>query len=257
MVNIENDFLQDKNVLSVFYGGSIGNGNTDNYSDIDLRIVVRSEKIRDYIQAKNTRPKNWGNILFLEDVNPNSIYTVVHFDCFVKVDTFYYRPEHIQPSVWLKNIKIIKDTDGMMADIQKQSTSLSYEPSYEEFELWRTKFFAHFHEAYRRAMRDEYYYALKCVDSLRLSMAAAWYMDSGVQPNSFGDWAGYEGERSKLSDRQLELLKSWKCGRNTTDILQVMKSMVPEFLSIHKSLCARLGVVEDEGWITKIFELVI
>jgi hypothetical protein len=44
----------------------------------------------------------------------------------------------------LKNIKIIKDTDGMLADILDESMALSYEPTIEEFELWRTKFFAYF-----------------------------------------------------------------------------------------------------------------
>ena len=103
------------------------------------------------------------------------------------MDTFYYKPEDIQPSVWLKNIKIIKDTDGMLADILDKSMALSYEPTIDEFELWRTKFFAYFHEAYRRVMRKEYYYALKCIDGLRLSMATAWYMEVGIQPNTFGD----------------------------------------------------------------------
>jgi hypothetical protein len=77
----------------------------------------------------------------------------------------------------------------------------------EEFELWRTKIFAYFHEAYRRVIRKEYYYDLKCIDSLRLSMATAWYMGAGIKPNTFGDYAKYEGERSKLEAWQLPSLK--------------------------------------------------
>ncbi|MGB8001523.1 MAG: hypothetical protein WCF60_15710, partial [Anaerobacillus sp.] len=38
---IEKDLLNDENVLAVFYGGSIGNQNTDLFSDIDLRVVVK------------------------------------------------------------------------------------------------------------------------------------------------------------------------------------------------------------------------
>lgn len=36
MKKIEDDLLNDPNILVVFYGGSIGNQNTDLYSDIDL-----------------------------------------------------------------------------------------------------------------------------------------------------------------------------------------------------------------------------
>ena len=40
MDNIERDLTSDSPVKAVFYGGSLGSNNTDNYSDIDLRIVV-------------------------------------------------------------------------------------------------------------------------------------------------------------------------------------------------------------------------
>ncbi|KON87754.1 hypothetical protein AF332_13560 [Sporosarcina globispora] len=36
---IEKDLINDKNVLSVFYGSSIGENNIDLFSDIDLRIL--------------------------------------------------------------------------------------------------------------------------------------------------------------------------------------------------------------------------
>jgi len=144
---IQNDLIDDDNVLSFFYGGSIGNETTDFFSDIDLRVVVKPDKINEYISNKNNRAENWGDVLYFEDMNPSSIFTIAHYDCFIKVDIFYYTPENIQPSVWLKNIKILKDTNEMMTDISKQSMVLTYKPSLDEFEVWRTKFFAYLHEA--------------------------------------------------------------------------------------------------------------
>ncbi|MGP4108449.1 hypothetical protein [Virgibacillus sp. L01] len=257
MKSIENDFLNDDNVLALFYGGSIGNENTDLYSDIDLRVVVKPEKIEEYISNKKKRPQRWGNVLYFEDMNPFSIYTVVYYECFIKVDTFYYKPDDIRPSVWLQNIKIIKDKDEIIAGILKRSMTLTYEPSFVEFELWRTKSFAHLHEAYRRVMRNEYYYALNCIDNLRLSMATAWYMNAGVQPNAFGDWAKYEGNRSKLENWQKTLLESWECGRNKNEITNVMKSIVHEFRKVHSSLCDKLDIEENPIWVEKIIGKVI
>lgn len=190
-------------------------------------------------------------------MNPSSIYIVAHYDSFIKVDIFYYTPEYIQPSVWLKNIKILKDTDEMITNILKQSLNLTYKPSLDEFELWRTKFFAYLHEAYRRALREEYYYALDCIDKLRLSIVTAWYMESGIQPNSFGDWAKYEGNRSSLKDWQKSLLESWECERDTVEIMNVMRSIVFEFKEVHCSLSKAVGVKEDPEWINRIINLVL
>jgi len=106
-------------------------------------------------------------------------------------------------------------------------------------------------------MRREYYYALNCIDKLRLSMSNAWYMISGNQPNTLGDWAKYEGSRSELEVWQKSLLESWECGRDVVEILNVMKSIVPEFKKVHRSLCDTLGVQEDSQWMDNIINMVL
>lgn len=254
---IANDLLSDDNVLSFFYSGSIGNENTNIFSDIDLRIIVKPNKINEYIGNKQIRAKNWGNVLYFEDFNPSSIYTVAHYDCFVKVDIFYFTLDDIQPSTWLQNIEIIKDTNEVMNNIQRQSMEIIYKPTIAEFEAWRTKFFAYLHEAYRKVMTKEYYYALDCIDKLRLSMSTAWYMASGIQPNTFGDWSKYEGDRSQLKDRQKSLLESWECGRDTIEIINVMRSIVPEFIKVHDILCGILEIENDSEWVNEIVNMVI
>jgi hypothetical protein len=253
---IQQDLISDENVLAVFYGGSLGNKNTDLYSDIDLRIVVKDEVFEKYRLNKKKRAKNWGNVLFYEDF-PWATHSIAHYDTFVKVDTFYYKTKDIQPSVWLQNIKIVHDTTGLIEEVLAKSMDLSYEPTVQEVEIWRAKFFAYVHEAYRRVMRKEIYYALHCIDNLRLSMATAWYMDAGIQPNTFGDWAKLEGDRSKLKDWQLSLLTEWHSSREPNEILNVIRSIVPEFIKIHKNLCERLMIEENPKWANKILDMVI
>lgn len=253
---IEQDLVSDSNVLAVFYGGSIGNQNTDLYSDIDLRVVVKDEVFEEYRLNKKERAKKWGNVLFFEDF-PWATYSIAHYDCFIKVDSFYYKVRELQPSVWLQNVKIVKDTAGFMSSVLEKSMKLSYVPTVEEVEIWRTKFFSYVHEAYRRVMRKEMYYALQCVDHLRLSMTTAWYMEAEIQPNTFGDWAKIEGERSKLSDYQLSLLAQWNSSRDPKEILSVMEAIVPEFIKVHKSLCEKLGMEEDRKWLDGVLDMVL
>ncbi|WP_087999561.1 aminoglycoside 6-adenylyltransferase [Gottfriedia solisilvae] len=252
---LELDLINDNNVLAVFYGGSIANQNTDLYSDIDLRIVVKDELFEEYRLNKKQRAKKWGNVLFFEDF-PWATYSIAHYDSFIKVDSFYYKTIDIQPSVWLQNIKNVHDTTELVKTVLEKSMSLSYKPTIEEVEVWRSKFFAYVHEAYRRIMRKETYYALHCLDNLRLSMTTAWYMEAGIQPNTFGDWAKLEGKSSKLCDWQLALLEQWFSNREPIEIMKAIKNMVPEFKRVHKSLCNKLGLEEDPEWVETILNMV-
>ena len=253
---IEEDLIHDENVLGVFYGGSISNQNTDLYSDIDLRIIVKDRMYEVYRLNKKQRARKWGNVLFFEDLSW-ATHSVAHYDKFIKVDTFYYRTEDVRPSVWLQNIKIVRDTNGIVRNVLKKSMDLSYRPSAQEFEIWRTKFFAYVHEVYRRVMRKELYYALNCLDGLRLSMVTGWYMAAGIQPNGFGDWAKLEGSRSELSNIQLGLLKQWHSSQDPIEIMIAVNKIIPEFKMVHKTLCIVLGIEEKEEWIEEILNIVL
>lgn len=252
---IEKNVLNDKNVLAVFYGGSIGKQNTDLYSDIDLRIVVKDDVFEEYRSRKKERAKKWGTVLFFEDF-PWTTYSIAHFDCFIKVDTFYYKKNDLQPSVWLQPIKIVHDPEAIVEPVRQESLQLSYSPTAVEVEIWRTKFFAYVHEIYRRLMRNEIYYALSCVDNIRFSMTTGWYMLTGNQPNTFGDWSKIEGERSLLTDWQLNLLEQWHSSRDPHEIFSVMKSIVHEFKKVHKKLCEAVGIKYDQDEEDLIFNMV-
>ncbi|KZE69081.1 hypothetical protein AWM68_02105 [Fictibacillus phosphorivorans] len=256
MSAIEKDLLSDKNVLAVFYGGSIGKQNTDLYSDIDLRIVVKDDVFEGYRSRKKERAKKWGTVLFFEDF-PWTTYSIAHFDCFIKVDTFYYKKNDLQPSVWLQPIKIVHDPEAIVETVRQKSLQLSYSPTEVEVEIWRNKFFAYVHEIYRRVMRNEIYYALSCVDNLRFSMTTGWYMAKRIQPNTFGDWAKLEGERSKLDNWQLTLLKQWHSSRNPHDVYSVMNSIIPEFKKVHEELCEIVKIKYDLQWEDMILNLVL
>ena len=251
---IEKDLIGDENILGVFYGGSLGNNNADLYSDIDLRIIVKDDVFEEYRLNKKQRARNWGNVLFFEDF-PWATHSVAHYDTFTKVDTFYYRVRDIQPSVWLQNILIVHDTNDFLNNVLEKSATLSYSPSVQEVEIWRTKFLANAHEIYRRVMRKELYYALHCLDHLRLSMVAGWYMEAGIQPNSLGDWSKLEGSRSKLTGWQLGFLEQWFSNRDPDEIFITVKNILPEFLKLHKSLCSKVEIEESPELIEKIINM--
>lgn len=103
-------------------------------------------------------------------------------------------------------------------------------------------------------MRKEYFYALHCLDCMRLLIIQGWYMDAGFQPNTFGDWAKLEGKHSRLQKNQLDLLNSWFSASDPEAIRSVVKSLLPEFKKIHHQLCSKTGLSCDPEWIETILE---
>ena len=253
---IEEDLLKDKNITGVYYGGSIGKGNTDLFSDIDIRIIVKDEEFEAYRLSKKERARRWGDVLFFEDY-PWTAHTVAHFETFVKVDAFYYKMKGVHPSVFLQDIKIIYDPSGRLSKLKEQSMQLTYKPGMEELEAWGSKFLAYIHEAYRSLMRGEYYSALHYVEGLRHSVAMGWYMAAGYQPNAMGDWSKVEGNRSKLTDSQKFLLGQWNATAVPDEIISVIKLLTSEFRAIHQSLCDQLAIERETERIEKILGMVL
>jgi predicted nucleotidyltransferase len=255
--NAVNDLTSDPDVLGVYQGGSLAKGNYDHYSDIDLHIIVTPETKAEFIRKKRDRPKRWGNVLFYEGPNHTPV-VVTHFDCFVKVDTFYKEPNELQPSVWLHGLKALYDPHGMIKKVLEQSANIEYRPTRDEVDVWRGKVFAFMHETYRAVMRNERYYALANLDKIRWHLAAGWYMEMGRRvDSSYGVWSKLEGSRSHLEKWQLSLLESWDCSRSPNDIMKTMASMTPEFFRLNKQLCNQTGLDEKEPWCKKIIELVL
>lgn len=134
-IAIKNDLSNDKEVLAIFYGGSIARGNNDLYSDLDLRVVVTEEAYSKYIANKKERARNWGEVLYFEDRGSYVPYSIAHFKNFVKVDTFYYKPQDLQPSVYLKEeVEIEYDPYELAKDAKEKSQDKNYELTLDEFE---------------------------------------------------------------------------------------------------------------------------
>ncbi|MCP1495114.1 putative nucleotidyltransferase [Peribacillus frigoritolerans] len=254
--NALKDLKTDANVLAIYLGGSLAKGYIDNYSDVDLHTIVTSEKISDFIKDKKNRAKNWGEVLFYEDFNPFSPVVVTHYDCFVKVDSWYHSPNEIVPSIWLKGLKVLYDPTNIISNVIKESSNLVYKPSSEEVEFWRGKLLAFIHETYRAVMRDEIYYALSNLDRIRWLMVSGWYMEMDEHlDSSYGIWSKLEGKRSKLNQWQLSLLQSWDCCRNSNEIMNKMVSILPEFLRLNKYLSKKVEIEENEDHIKKVIEM--
>jgi len=256
LANALKDLTSDSNVLAIYLAGSLARGNYDNYSDIDIHIIVNTEEKADYIKQKRQRSSIWGEVLFYEDFNPSSPVVVTHYDSFIKVDSWYHSPAEVVPSIWLKGYKVLYDPHNIINNIIKESSYEVYNLSSDEVVFWRGKLLAFIHEIYRSVMRGEIYYALSNLDRVRWLVVYGWYMEMEQHLDSaYGVWSKMEGKRSKLNESQLALLESWHSGRNTEQIMKTMVSMVPEILRLNKCLSKQVSIEEMEDDIKRIIEL--
>lgn len=194
----------DRDIIGIYLGGSLAKGTEDEFSDIDLRIVVeegvsKQDKLSELLDDRN-------DVLFIESWFPS--FAVIHFDCFVKVDLFAYYQNQLDADVWLKDIKILKDTDKFLEKLKSDSEKIEYVLSQKAFENILHKYLAHLHELYRRYERKEYHYVQQSFLSMQHCLVSLFHINVGIPANNLGDWSKYEGGRSVLTqDKQEFILK--------------------------------------------------
>ncbi|WP_246056242.1 nucleotidyltransferase domain-containing protein [Alteribacter natronophilus] len=253
---LEEDLKTTDAVIGLFYGGSVATGTADLYSDLDLRIVVKEEKFKRFVNEKKKLPLRWGRVLFFEDTGSAMPYTIAHYEGFFKVDIFYYRPGDLAPGIWMRDISILHDPEGLIAAVQQQSLQVRWEISEEYAEKWRGKTLAYVHESYRRAMRGEWYYAVQCVDAVRWSIAAGWQMEMGLTPNNPMDWARLEGEKSPLTENQRKMLSHWWMKKRTIEeVDRVLRDMLEVYLPLENTVAGRSGLQVNENETRRVWEM--
>ena len=82
---VVNYFLTREGVEALYIQGSVASGSTDEFSDIDFRVVIHSELYDRYILERFSAPKHWGEWLYNEWSDSFWI-CVSHFKPFNKID---------------------------------------------------------------------------------------------------------------------------------------------------------------------------
>ncbi len=165
--NVVEYFRSREGVKGIFVGGSIAEGTTDTYSDIDFRIVVGPEHHKQFVAARLSMPKNWGEWLFNEWV-ADAIHCVSHFKPFNKVDVFYFSPENLKPSPWYaRPLQIVFDPEGIVARLVDASLGLTFPDDIGDIDRSISRVISFSHEVYRRVCRGELIFAHAELENMR------------------------------------------------------------------------------------------
>ncbi|MCM3690830.1 nucleotidyltransferase domain-containing protein [Neobacillus niacini] len=99
---ISNSLKQDKRVQSIFLKGSIGRGEQDEYSDIDMYCLVNEEDVEAFNRSRIQHLESYNKLLFHDDifiVAPQilAVYeNLVHVDLFTVTEHTYTEKDFIK-----------------------------------------------------------------------------------------------------------------------------------------------------------------
>ncbi|MDX5476309.1 MAG: nucleotidyltransferase domain-containing protein [Bacillaceae bacterium] len=122
---IAKSLKQDKRVLAIFLKGSIGRGEHDEHSDIDMYCLVDEEDVEDFNQSRMGHLASYNKLLFYDEifiVAPQilAVYeNLVHVDLFTVTEQTYIEKDYI---------KVVYDPANKLEKFkQTQSLTLSKE----------------------------------------------------------------------------------------------------------------------------------
>lgn len=115
-------------VTAAFVSGSIGAGRADALSDVDCSLVFVNAKARD---AAWSARRDWfarlGEVVTVADASHVGAYLQVGvMRGPVMVDLAYRTESELEPSPWYAQLRIVKDSGGVVARLQRASGKLAH-----------------------------------------------------------------------------------------------------------------------------------
>lgn len=120
----------DPEVLGVLYTGSLGRGATDPFSDLDLDVWVTAEAFSQVDAKLQEVLSRLGAIQFSYPRGPAFVTALVGPD-WQRVDLHLHGPAERQSFAEYSGARVIKDTNGMLAEIVERAPTLDDAPSWE------------------------------------------------------------------------------------------------------------------------------
>ena len=251
-------FLAKDSIEALYIQGSVAADSADEFSDVDLRVVINPKAYQRYISERFDAPKQWGEWIYNEWAG-RSWVCVSHFKPFNKIDVLYFKPEELQPSPWfLLPTKVIYDPQGLVQQViqasQKSDFSLL---TVDEVERLISKGLAYAEEVYRRVRRDELFYAQSLLDSFRwILIQFDDYLQHSLPSSGFGLPSHFERRGSKTI---VEVLKKSYAVLEQRSLLQALDTMLHQYqqqvIQLHKSLFLKRSQEVDLNWINTILKL--
>ncbi|MDJ0692497.1 MAG: aminoglycoside 6-adenylyltransferase [Xenococcaceae cyanobacterium MO_188.B32] len=255
--NIVEYFLSKKGIEALYIQGSVAAGSTDEFSDIDFRVVIQPDFYEQIISERFFAPRQWGKWLYNEWAG-NSWVCVSHYKPYNKVDMLYFQSKALQPSPWyLLPTQVIYDPKDLLREVIQASEGLEFALDIGEVDRLISKGLAYAEEVYRRVMREEFFYAQSQLDSFRgIMMQLDDHFRNSPSSSGSGSASHFEQRGSQTLIKTLQLSYTQLDKQSLLNALgELLKIYQQQVVELHKTLSLPRDREVDLYWINTIFEL--
>ena len=233
----------DERVLGLMLYGSLAQGEGDEYSDIDLNVLVDTAWYSMVMVEASLAVENFGRVLYTMSGGRDELTQVyAYFDCHVKLDLDFMLPGQIGVYRERRNHRVFKDATGELAAAVAHAARLPkrFVPIPADMPALDATFWMHCVDAASKAVRGELWRARSVVEQLRgevLTCLAAWL--DGRRPT------GYRRIETRLSP---ELLAGWEntvARPERTSILAAVAALIICYTRLRDQVAQQLRLSFD------------
>lgn len=161
---ISKKIIEDGLCEAIILKGSIGRGDDDAYSDVDMYLIVAPEKLDAVLERRTEYLSAYGEMVYLEDVNFGLPQKVAIYEDGLHVDLYIALPEQVGNS---DPIRVWYDPKGLFGDYTYYRVDVAEE---EVAEYFKEVLYC-FVEADAACKRENYAWAAKIMGNA-IAMAA-------------------------------------------------------------------------------------
>jgi hypothetical protein len=220
------DFESRHGCLALFIRGSIPQGTSDAWSDIDATAVITPAEYDRFIADRFTAPSRWGELLYNSGATMGPFLCISHFRPFVKLDLFYWRPEDLHPSPhYALPLRVAFDKDGTISKLIEASRHLRFTADPTQVNASINQAISCAHEVLRRVERGELAYAQHILGELRVFAADADAYLSRRPPASLSHFESRCADQAVLQAVQ----RSFPCSHTPGALLESVRQLVQTY----------------------------
>lgn len=165
LVRLQQRVLREEEIFVCFLTGSYGRGTQDSYSDLDVTLVFAEEESRaSYFEGRHDFAQSVLPYVPARSFDATHIRPFFHIALYAngaKVDYLYETKSTLQPTSWVREIRILKDKDGwgqQFLDLSAQQPAAIPRPtiSVQALKELDDRFWVMFMDIYRQLHRGDY-----------------------------------------------------------------------------------------------------
>ncbi len=165
VLRLQQRVLAEKDILVCFLSGSYGRGTQDAFSDLDVGLVFENDGVREV--AYSDRRDFVRSVLpyvpacSFDAAHVRPYFHVALYSNGAKVDYRYETKDGLEPTLWDREIRILKDTNGWGENFQHAAQQISAAQALppmtaSELAALDERFWIMFMDVYRQVLRGDY-----------------------------------------------------------------------------------------------------